>query len=286
MNAATRKKYPKLQDVAADPAYLIEPKYDGVHGVCVIAEDGGKMLSRDNKEYFAVNHIIADVHKVFGKGWVVFGEIYKFDTPQKVISGMARRHNDEPTLMFVVYDAVPLLDFQDGMCPTPYEERRRRIKDVTANRAPDSLIIGAYHEAVGVDPDTYALGLKERGGYDGGMLKNRNAPWKPGACKCGEAIKIKPQITLDLRVVGMEEGKGKQKGMMGSILVEYRGAITKVGSGYTDEERLAWWARRHTDWRSSMNVYIVEVKCLEVNSSNVLREPIFVSERHDKPKAD
>lgn len=289
MSKAFRTRFPSLKDVAVNPDYVIQPKFDGVHGVCVLAPDGGKMLSRDNKEYLSVNHIIAQCRLRFGEGWVVFGEIYKFDTPFKQISGAARRHADQTDLQFVVYDLVPLDDFHKGRCPAPYRTRREWIKDAFKDIAAGScpaLIQCPTAPAFEVDPVFYADNLKAQGGYDGGMLKDDTASWAPGACKQGECIKIKPQVTLDLRVVGMEEGEGKQAGMMGALLVEYRGVISKVGSGFTDAERQAWWARRHTQWGSSLSTYIVEVKCLEVNEAGTLREPIFVAERHDKPKAD
>lgn len=290
-SAGFRKQHPTLMTVAQSGNYYIEPKYDGVHGVAILGETGGKMLSRDNKEYLSCDHILKDLHEVFGTGWVIFGEIYKFDTPFKEISGAARRHSAQPDLLFVVYDMVSLAGFERGFEPVAYEDRRQRIAAAWLNAHASgsmklSLIKGAFHPAVSTDPDAFAGSLKKLGGYDGAMLKDTQAAWSPGACKDGEAIKVKPKITLDLRVVGMEEGEGKHKNTMGALLVEYRGVTSKVGTGFDDKERSMWWSLRHVQFRSSLNCYIVEVECMEVTSTNKLREPVYKGERHDKPQPD
>lgn len=284
MKAAFKKEHPTLQDVAQTGRYYIEPKYDGVHGIAIIAPEGGQMLSRDNKPYLSCDHILKDLHSMLGAGWVVFGEIYKWDTPFKEISGAARRHSPQPELLFVVYDMITLAEWRMGNSSIPYELRRKLLRGKWTNHP--SLVLGAFHDAWGVDPEKYAAELKLKGGYDGGMLKDREAGWCPGACKSGECIKIKPQLTLDLQVVGVVEGEGKHKGTMGAIQVSYRGAITSVGTGFTDHERSMWWSRRHVQFTSSLNRVIVEVKCMEVNDNNTLREPVFIAERFDKLKPD
>lgn len=288
-SAGFKKGHPDLRSVANSGHYYIEPKYDGVHGVAIIGQAGGEMLSRDNKKYLSCNHILKALHAMAGPGFVYFGEVYKFDTPFKEISGAARRHSDQPDLLFVVYDVITEEEFKAGNSTATYEQRRAALKELRNNyEAPIGwpIIIGAYHPAFGIDPDAYSAELKAKGGYDGGMLKDAYAGWKPGACKQGEAIKVKPQLTLDLQVVGMVEGEGKHSGTMGALTVIYRGVTTNVGTGFTDAERSLWWSIRHVNFQSSLNRYIVEVKCMEVNDNNTLREPVFIAQRHDKTTPD
>jgi DNA ligase-1 len=285
MSAAFKKAHKTVQEVAQTGRYYIEPKYDGVHGIAIIGPAGGEMLSRDNKKYLSCNHILKALHSMLGPGWVVFGEIYKWGTPFKEISGAARRHSPQPDLMYVVYDMIKLEEWEANLSADSYEYRRNRLRSKWVSGS-HGLILGPYHDAWGVDPDAYAGDLKKQGGYDGAILKDSTAGWAPGACKQGECIKIKPQTTLDLRVVGMEEGKGKHAGTMGALQVVYKGVVSSVGTGFTDEERGRWWSIRHVDFASSLNHYIVEVKCMEIDESNTLREPVFLAERFDKVKPD
>ena len=81
-------------------------------------------------------------------------------------------------------------------------------------------------------------------GYEGLMIK----PIKEGyKCKRSHAwLKIKPFIEVTLEVVALEEGTGKNEGLLGALVVEGEddGKFFKlnVGSGLTDENREQIWA--------------------------------------------
>ena len=51
-------------------------------------------------------------------------------------------------------------------------------------------------------------------------------------------MKIKKFYDFDLQIVGYEEGTGRNKGRLGAFVVDYNGNKVKVGSGYSDEERV------------------------------------------------
>ena len=92
--------------------------------------------------------------------------------------------------------------------------------------------------------------------------------------------------TLDLQIIGFEEGSGRLTGTLGAILVRYKdGNIVKVGSGFTDELRKEIWQNRNQYYG-----VICEVKYFETstndNGGESLRFPIFVDFRHDKFEAD
>jgi hypothetical protein len=61
-------------------------------------------------------------------------------------------------------------------------------------------------------------------------------------------MKWKPVITVDLNIVGFEEGTGKNLGRLGAIVCEGvdndRRINVNVGSGLTDSDRDSFWADR------------------------------------------
>ena len=58
--------------------------------------------------------------------------------------------------------------------------------------------------------------------------------------------------TLDLEVIGFEEGSGRLAGTLGAILVRYKeGNVVKVGSGSSDSMRSEIWANQ-SDWLGSI----------------------------------
>ena len=53
-------------------------------------------------------------------------------------------------------------------------------------------------------------------------------------------VKDKAWKHCDLRVIGMEEGKGTYAGTLGKLVVDYKGNELRL-SGMTDEERNRFW---------------------------------------------
>ena len=80
-------------------------------------------------------------------------------------------------------------------------------------------------------------------GYEGLMIKPAHLGYD---CKRSHAwLKIKPFIEVTLTVVGVEEGTGKNAGMLGALVVEGEddGKFfhLNVGSGLTDDMRKDVW---------------------------------------------
>jgi DNA ligase-1 len=89
------------------------------------------------------------------------------------------------------------------------------------------------------------------------MIKDQEAPYE---CRRSSAwMKWKPVITVDLNIVGFEEGTGKNLGRLGAIVCEGvdndRHITVNVGSGLTDSDRDSFW----TD-RDQLLGRVVEVK--------------------------
>jgi hypothetical protein len=65
--------------------------------------------------------------------------------------------------------------------------------------------------------------------------------------RVNHAVKIKPIHTVDLAVIGIQEGTGKKAGMVGALATAFRDRsgrylwAGKVGTGLTDDESREWW---------------------------------------------
>lgn len=98
--------------------------------------------------------------------------------------------------------------------------------------------------------------------------------------RVNDIIKQKAEETLDMKVIGWQEGTGKYKGMMGALVCAYGDITVNVGTGFTDEER-----KRFDE------MYIVG-KTVEVKYNKVIDDkntgkkslflPVFVCVRFDK----
>ena len=72
-------------------------------------------------------------------------------------------------------------------------------------------------------------------GAEGIVIRNPDLAYYTGRKK--DALKYKPFIDAECRVLEIIEGKGKYKGMLGALKCDFNGKIIKIGSGFTDKER-------------------------------------------------
>jgi hypothetical protein len=84
------------------------------------------------------------------------------------------------------------------------------------------------------------------GGFEGIMIKSLDAPYE---CKRSDSwMKWKPTISVDLNIVGFEEGTGRNENRLGAIICEGddndRRIHVNVGSGFSDTLRDEYWASR------------------------------------------
>ena len=80
--------------------------------------------------------------------------------------------------------------------------------------------------------------------------------------------------TLDLVVVGVQEGEGAFAELMGALVCDYNGVQVKVGTGFTVEERYEYFKNPPK---------MIEVDYQEITKDGSLRFPVFVKDRtHDK----
>ncbi|MBR1240267.1 ATP-dependent DNA ligase [Bradyrhizobium sp. AUGA SZCCT0274] len=101
-------------------------------------------------------------------------------------------------------------------------------------------------------------------GYEGLVLRQRDH-W----------IKIKPEETHDVIIIGYVEGRGKHLGRLGYV----KTAMGDVGSGFTDNEREVLWAEAKAD---RLIGQVIEVSSMETTTNAKFRHPSFVRTRPDK----
>lgn len=111
-------------------------------------------------------------------------------------------------------------------------------------------------------------------GHEGLIIKVKGSLYIPG--KNADWIKLKPEETLDLPIIGYYDGEkgSKYEGMIGGIVVLFQGKEQKVGSGLTDEQR------RNPPKGVAQIVYH------EVTPDGLLREPRLDAIRADKYPED
>jgi DNA ligase-1 len=119
-------------------------------------------------------------------------------------------------------------------------------------------------------------------GQEGTVLKNPNGMWKDGTSK--DCVKYKVEAEIDMKVVGVVEGTGKYKGMLGALQLESECGLVKTdcGTGFSDKQRKVMLDNPPKIVAIKAND-LVDSKSKEGYS---LFLPVFLEERVDKSVAD
>ena len=284
----------------------LEPKLDGVRVLLmVIPSDFGDItticFSRNGKVFENFTHIEDQVRDNFVKlvrkaatsnlsmGFVLDGEVIG-NTFQELMRQARRKENVQADdSVFNVFDIIPLDAFREGHWNSQLEKRIKILEDmrpVIDNMPNVELlphIMVDLDTAAGRDQlDRYAKDQVNLG-FEGIMIKELQAPY---ICKRStDWMKWKPTITVDLEVIGVEEGTGRNQGRLGALVchgVDDGKEITvNVGSGFSDADR--------DDYYSNRNLVIgrtAEILCDVITQNQYgtysLRFPRFVRFRDDK----
>lgn len=87
--------------------------------------------------------------------------------------------------------------------------------------------------------------------------------------------KVKALYTLDVIITDAIIGKGKHAGRLGAIMTDYG----KVGTGFSDKERIELWAMHQ---QGELVGKVIEVVCMEFTPDDKFRHPRFIRLREDK----
>lgn len=280
--------------------YLAYPKYDGCNMTLIKgtlgAADSIELFSRTGEEVRSAEHIkeAAAALGAMPPG-VYFGEYWHPEIDQPTVSGWFRKQDGTqyPEAKFVIFDFVSLGEWHEGHSPLGYHERVDRLPQLLGlldeSKSPIFLA-----ESQGflidqeVSTDKAAQLFAQSGAFDGIILRKPSGTWTKGDLGTnGEIIKVKPTITLDLRVVGVNMSTGEKTGRdVWTVVVslgydhKYPGAegtelVQEVGSGVPHDS-------------ASLPVIgdIVEIEAMSFSKYGLLREPRYKGIRHDKVEAD
>jgi DNA ligase-1 len=260
------------------PCY-IQPKLDGYR--CIYKN--GAMYSRKGKP-FGNENLAKYFNKLFEvEDSVLDGELYcegvNFNKLQTILNTY-----DTPlpnTLKFVIYDCVPVKDWEAQSCKKPYSERIRNVREVVNAIADYKKVIDIANDEVEDSKEAITLYkeyLKKK--YEGAMIKAIDGMyrWKRVTLRSGEMLKLKPFKTEDLEIVDVFEGEGKFSGTLGGIIVSGPHiTTTSVGSGFSDAIREEVWKNK-----SKYIGKTAEIQYFEITEDKSLRFPVFKRFRDDK----
>ena len=199
---------------------FVEEKYNGHRMVARRVDDNISLHSRNGKPMNSPK-IAEALLDVLPDNTIADGEIISRD------GDFENLHVKSNDVMYQMFD-IMTIDGRD-IKGKPLSYRRDVLEDMVPNKYVDvseTLDFNTFEEI-----DAWILKTNS----EGIVAKEINSQYIPGKRSW---YKRKPVRTLTAKIVGMTEGKGKRKNIMGSILIIPSGLTetTACGSGFTDAD--------------------------------------------------
>jgi hypothetical protein len=288
----------KLVDKINYPAYA-QLKMDGMRFNAIVRDGKCEFRSRNGKEILLLGNLEQEFISLAGSVDCVFdGELlimfdgdYQF-ADRQTGNGILNKANkgtisekEASQVHATVWDVIPYVMFETGYCATPYSQRFSSLEILVNKQSSENKKIWLVTSDIVQNLDEAQVlfeGYLEKG-LEGIILKDGSGDWEDRRAK--HQIKFKGELECDLKIVAVEEGKGKAEGMLGAIVCESADGVVKVsvGSGFSDLQRKQYWAENLVD-RIVAIKYNSRITNKQGEESLFL--PVFIELREDKDIAD
>jgi len=273
----------------------LEVKLDGVRVLALVTKTSVRLFSRNGKPFDNFPHIVEAITSVMDMdkikmSFVLDGEIIGASFQALMKQAQRKTNVDSTDMVYNVFDYIPLADFERGYWNAQQHQRLELLEMMRP--AFDNTNCVNIMDGINVDLDTceghnqlkrYANDAVIAG-FEGIMIKDIGAPYE---CKRSSSwMKWKPVITVDLNIIGFEEGTGRNQGRLGAIICEGvddgKTINVNVGGGLTDENRDEYWLNKN-----NLMGHVVEIAADAVTQNQdgtySLRFPRFVRFRGTEP---
>jgi len=288
--------------------WLFEIKYDGYRMLAAAGRGDGQLVSRNGNDYTAsfpelaralralpFSHVVLDGEVVVhdGAGLPSFQRLQK--RARLTRAPDVRRAAVELPAAFYVFD---VLGFEDwDLRELPLVERKAVARMLLPPVGP--LRFADHVEGMGVAFYDQAVRL----GLEGIVAKRADAPYRAGRSVLW--LKVRADRTDDFVVVGFTAPKGAREGFGALHVAWYEDEVLvyagRVGTGFRGEDLVAIrdtlegmavdaapcaGAPAGAEHRWTRPTMVAEVRYKEITEEGLLRQPVFVRFRDDKPPED
>lgn len=285
------KKYEDYEEKINEDL-IITLKLDGFR--CALIKEKGdvRLYSRTGKEFLGLDEIVKEA-EYLKDNMVYDGELLAtneeclnsgqlYDKTKKILT----KDGSKTGVEFHMFDWLPIHEFKQGESTKDALERKTSLEDhinyITMNNDLKTLV-NVPILYIGQDKNKIEelLDLSISQGKEGIMANTASGTYVTKRTK--DLLKVKQFHTVDLQITALEEGTGKFKGLLGKVVVDYKGNKLRVGSGISNTLRKTMW--ENPEKYVGM---IIEVGYFEESKNEKgllsLRFPTFKRFREDKNK--
>jgi DNA ligase-1 len=287
LNVAAAKEYillpmlaQKFEDKKSKLKYpvLVQPKLDGVRCLAYWGEDGIELISRKGKPY-NVPHIKKQLEAVLPVGRVFDGELYLHGATFQEVTRLVKKLRPETkTIEYWIYDT-----FEFYGEDTPCKDRIKYLESL--ENLPENIKVVETFET-STEQGVYDFQcMFVSQGFEGAIVRCPDAPYEVGH-RSNSLLKVKSFLDGEYKVIGFDEGVGKNKGC-----VTWTCEVTLKPAGLLGQFNVTpkGTYQQKKEWYSTASSYIgkwLTVKYFELSEDGVPRFPIGLGFRTEEDLPD
>lgn len=292
-----------------DPEVIVTHKFDGQRVILRVEDGNVKMFSRNGKVYTGLKDLEKEASMLPDGAYD--GELLKLidgtiiDTSRmpstslckkiycpknaeelfsETVSIVNSKDEDKKGIAVFLFDMIPLENFDNKIqYDVSTDVRKEKLETVLSMfkfnyiKYANILYSGKFDQTV-IKKMLDEMVLL---GQEGLMMNYKDAPYE--FKRTNKLIKVKQVYTADVRIVGFEEGTGRNKGKLGALLVKTpQGVEVKVGSGLTDFYREEIWNKQAGYIGTICEIAFTTLSTSKDSDLYNLRIPRFVRFRPEK----
>lgn len=238
------KKYADNKQEISGKAFTITEKLDGVR--CIARMEAGRveLYARSGKRIEGLTEIENALSALHLEG-VLDGEllikgrgVLPSKEEYKQTCAIVRTNGSKTGIVYHVFDVLPLTDYRARRSTIPYSKRRVALERIKA-AAPYVEVVPVLYSGTDTEQIEKQLQQQREAHHEGIMINLNDAPYSFARSAC--LLKYKIMSDCDLRIVALNPGTGSHADMLGSLSLEYKGGIVRVGAGIPNATRRAIW---------------------------------------------
>lgn len=302
-NVMLANKYFDKPELVEGKKFAITTKIDGMRCIMLKKDNKVTFWSRQGQKIEGLVDLEEEA-KYFPNDICLDGELiadvgnpdtYK-DTMKRARNKDAEKHG----LKMMVFDYMPIEDFETQTSSMIYTERRFVVEDIFDSaclkrdselRKEGSYLRGCdtfprYFDLLrilyeGTDTSEIIEWLNDQTeqGEEGVMINICDALYD--FKRTNNLLKVKKFQDTEVKVIGFQEGTNKYTGTLGALVCEYKYSTVDVGSGFSDVLRDEIWANKDAWLGKTITVKYFEETYNSATGMPSLRFPVFIRVRED-----
>ena len=233
--------------------WWVSRKLDGVRCLAITDENGKcKLYSRMGKEFTTLDKVKEAIEATGIINSVFDGEICLVDEDgnedfQSVMKQLRRKDHQIANPAFMIFDMLTKSEFEAEKSDRKLYPRLIILKQWLKGRFIDESILRFTHQTLITSQDhfEYWNDIENKDSWEGLMLR-KDVGYEGKRTK--NLVKVKSFHDAEYEVLGWDvdnhevvrDGKSESMTMLSQVWIEHKGHIVKVGSGFTQEQRLEY----------------------------------------------